>query len=180
MAKPSSKMFEDLWPQERDVVTRPDRLKYVRRAAIPTKCVFCEAARSKVGKPKLVVYKSDLAMVVLNKYPYNNGHLLVLPQRHIGNLEDLSVDEFAEISLLVKESVRILKKVYTCKGLNVGLNLGAAAGAGIPDHLHYHVIPRWFGDTNFFPLIAETKLVVETLDTTFKKLSVEFKKLQKK
>ncbi|MCB9072387.1 MAG: HIT domain-containing protein [Bdellovibrionaceae bacterium] len=175
----SSRLLNDIWPQERDVFVRPDRLKYVRRAAIPKTCVFCEAASTTQKKSKLVVYRSDAAMVVLNKYPYNNGHLLVLPTRHIGELEELSVDEFAEISLLVKESVRILKKVYTCKGLNVGLNLGAAAGAGIPDHMHYHVVPRWFGDTNFFPLIAETKLVVESLSTTYKKLSNEFKKLKK-
>lgn len=175
---PSESIYiSDIWPQERDVVVRPERLKYVRRMAIPKKCVFCEAAKSKDMEEKLVVYKGREAMVVLNKYPYNSGHVLVMPLRHEGALEELSASELAEISQLVQSSVGILKKVYSCKGLNVGLNLGAAAGAGIPDHLHFHVIPRWHGDTNFFPLIAETKLVVESLETTFKKLVVEFKAL---
>lgn len=169
--------LNDIWPQERDVVVRPERLKYVRRMAIPKKCVFCEAASTKKHREKLVVYKGKEAMVLLNKYPYNSGHVLVMPLRHEGALEELSASEHAEISYLVKESVRILKKVYACKGLNVGLNLGAAAGAGIPDHLHFHVIPRWYGDTNFFPLIAETKLIVETLESTFAKLAPEYAEL---
>lgn len=117
-------------------------------------------------------------MVVLNKYPYNNGHLLILPSRHVGEMEDLKEAEWSEIHFLLRESVRILKKVYQCAGLNVGMNLGAAGGAGIPDHLHYHVIPRWRGDTNFFPLIAETKVVVESLEDSYEKLSKHFKKLK--
>lgn len=161
------------------MVVRPERLKYVRRMAIPKKCVFCAAGSTKKLEEKLVVYKGKEAMVVLNKYPYNSGHVLVMPIRHEGSLEELSPSEYAEINHLLKESVRILKKVYTCKGLNIGLNLGAAAGAGIPEHMHYHVIPRWYGDTNFFPLIAETKLIVETLETTFAKLAPEFAKKSK-
>ncbi len=170
--------LRDIWPQERDVVVRPERLKYVRRIVVPEVCVFCEAAKTKNLEEKLVVYKGNEAMVLLNKYPYNSGHVLVMPTRHEGALEELTPSEDMEISQLVKASVRILKKVYACKGLNVGLNLGAAAGAGIPDHLHYHVIPRWHGDTNFFPLIAETKLVVESVETTFSRLVDEYRTLK--
>jgi ATP adenylyltransferase len=168
------------WPEERNIFIRPERLKYVRKIDKPRGCVFCEAAKTKDFKKKLVLYRSKHAMVVLNKYPYNNGHILILPTDHIGALEDLKDKAFNEIQQLLKHSVVILKKVYKCGGLNVGLNLGADAGAGIPDHLHYHVIPRWYGDTNFFPLIAKTKLVMETPESTFKNLRPHFEELEGK
>ena len=173
-------LFDDIWPSERDLFERPERLKYVRRIIKPKGCVFCQALKLKSRSQAGLLYKSASAMIVLNKYPYNNGHLLILPARHIGNLEELKEPEWNEIHWLLKKSVGILKKTYGCSGLNVGLNLGAAAGAGIPDHLHYHIIPRWVGDTNFFPLIAETKVVVETLATSFKKLEKAFKALEGK
>lgn len=178
--KKTDSLLQDIWPQERDVFVRPDRLKYVRKIIKPKGCVFCQALKAKKRGDVGLLYKTDNAMVVLNKYPYNNGHLLLLPARHVGTVEDLKPKEWNEIHLVLKESISILKKAYSCSGLNVGLNLGAAAGAGIPDHLHYHIIPRWTGDTNFFPLIAETKVVVETLQTTFKKLERNFKSLEGK
>lgn len=180
MAKKAELNLKNIWPQERDYVVRPERLKYVRRSIEPKTCVFCDATEAKDLAANLVVFKGQRSMVVLNKYPYNSGHVLVMPLRHEGHLEGLTLEEHNEMFSLVKESVRILKKIYSCQGINVGLNLGSAAGAGIPDHLHVHVLPRWHGDTNFFPLIAETKLIVETLDSTYEKLSLEFKKIQKK
>jgi ATP adenylyltransferase len=171
--------LKDIWPQERDLFIRPDRLKYVRRIVKPRGCVFCSALKEKSRGKAGLLYKSKNAMVVLNKYPYNNGHLLLLPSRHVGNIEDLTPHEWSEIHVLLKQAIAVLKEAYGCPGLNVGLNLGAAAGAGIPEHLHYHIIPRWVGDTNFFPLIAETKVVVETLKSTFKKLEKQFKMLEK-
>lgn len=174
----TSGLLKDIWPQERDLFVRPERLKYVRQIVKPEGCVFCEALKSANPEERFVLYKSPRAMVILNKYPYNNGHILILPAQHLGNLEELPEDVFNEIQKLLKHSVAILKKVYRPGGLNVGLNLGAAAGAGIPDHLHYHVVPRWFGDTNFFPLIAKTKLVVETLETTFENLRAPFEALK--
>lgn len=176
----STGLLKDIWPQERDLFIRPERLKYVRQIVKPEGCVFCEALKSPNPAEKNILYKSKNAMVILNKYPYNNGHILILPAAHQGNLEDLPEDVLNEIQKLLKHSVAILKKVYRPGGLNVGLNLGAAAGAGIPDHLHYHVVPRWFGDTNFFPLIAQTKLVVETLETTFENLREPFEELKGK
>lgn len=176
---PVNPLLKDIWPQERDVLFRPERLKYVRRIVKPSGCVFCDAAQKKDRSERHVLLKTNTAMVILNKYPYNSGHLLVLPLRHEGALHELVEAEFFEVSLLVRESVRIIKNIYQCEGLNVGLNLGSAAGAGIPDHLHYHIIPRWNGDTNFFPLIAETKLNVETPEQAYQKLKNAFLALEK-
>lgn len=175
-----SKLLKDIWPNERDILVRPERLKYVRRIVRPKACVFCQAATTSSRQKKLVLYRDKHAMVLMNKYPYNNGHLLVMPKEHVAHMEDLSDESFQQINAMVRSSVQILKKVYGCEGLNVGLNLGAIAGAGIPDHMHYHVIPRWGGDTNFFPLIAKTKMVVEDHKMTFKKLQPHFKKLEDK
>ena len=117
-------------------------------------------------------------MVVLNKYPYNNGHTLVIPTRHVGEFTKLDAKEHRDLHALLRETVRVLQDTYECGGLNVGLNLGSAAGAGIPEHLHYHVVPRWRGDTNFFPLLAETKVVVETLEQSYERLLPLFKKIR--
>lgn len=142
---------EDLWPFERDILVRPDRLKYVRKLVKPKGCVFCVAAKAKPSIKTLAVWQTSLSMVVLNKYPYNGGHVLVIPRRHVGDLTALSEEEYLDLMKLVRVTVRVLQKVYDCEGLNIGLNHGAAAGAGIPEHLHFHVIPRWAGDVNFFP-----------------------------
>lgn len=165
----------EIWPLERDVLFRPDRMKYVRKLIQPEGCVFCEAVKS--GKPSfenLCVYQTKHSAVVLNKFPYNPGHVLIVPKNHEGDMLNLSDEQFADLQSLLKQVLAALKKVYNPGGINVGLNLGAVAGAGIPEHLHYHVIPRWSGDLNFFPLIAETKTVVETLETTFERLLAYF------
>lgn len=180
LQKELQNLFTNIWPEERDLFIRPERLKYVRQIVKPKGCVFCEAAETSSREEKHVLYRSKNAMVILNKYPYNNGHILILPLAHQGNMEDLSDDVFNEIQKILKASVKILKDVYQCGGLNIGVNLGAAAGAGIPEHLHYHVVPRWYGDTNFFPLIAKTKLVVETLETTYNHLKGPFADLERK
>jgi ATP adenylyltransferase len=112
--------------------------------------------------------------VVMNKYPYNTGHLLIIPLKHVGNLWELEDSTNAALADWLKRSTAILKLVTGCQGFNLGLNQGAVAGAGIPDHLHWHVIPRWGGDTNFFPLIAETKVLPETLEQTYSRLQAHF------
>lgn len=114
-------------------------------------------------------------MIVLNKFPYNSGHLLVIPQRHEGDLVKFSDAEFKDLHHTLKLAVEALQQVYQPGGMNVGLNMGAVAGAGIPEHLHYHVIPRWSGDLNFFPLVAETKTVIESLEMTFDRLVAYFR-----
>ncbi len=153
------------------ILFRPDRYQYVRKVNPEKGCVFCLAAQSKAPNfETLTLFQTKHSMLVLNKFPYNSGHLLVVPKGHQGDLNQLSQDQFHDLQELVRLAVKALKDVYQPAGINVGLNLGAAAGAGIPDHLHYHVIPRWAGDLNFFPLIAETKVVIETLETTFDRL----------
>lgn len=178
--KSPSILQNDIWPDERSIIESPHRLEYVRKIVKPKGCVFCAAAKSKQSAESLVVFKSSKLLVVLNKYPYNNGHLLVMPRRHVAEYEKLSDVELNGITRLTKESLKILKKVYQPQGFNVGINLGGSAGAGIPDHLHQHIIPRWNGDTNFFPLIAKTKLVVETLEQSYNQLRPLFEQLEKK
>lgn len=178
-AKPKGKdkKTQDMvWPQERDTMSRPDRIRYVRQLkSNDGTCVFCEALKqNKPSFKTLLLYKTKHSMVILNKYPYNTGHLLVLPQRHEGQLDLLSLEETNDLAQTVQKCVGILKEVYKCQGLNLGLNHGAVAGAGIPEHLHWHIIPRWFGDTNFFPLIAETKVLVESLVSTYNRLRPYF------
>ena len=168
---------KEVWPQERDFIARPERYKYVRKLIQPEGCVFCAAAAKQVGFESLCLYKNQRAMVMLNKFPYNSGHLLVLPVQHCGDLLDLPLEDYNEVTLLLRQSVKIIKSVYNCLGLNIGLNHGAVAGAGIPDHLHWHIVPRWAGDTNFFPLVAETKVIPESLEQTYEKLEPHFKNL---
>lgn len=161
-------------PQGRQVMFRPDRLKYVRKLVKSDGCVFCRARESGPSAESLLVATLGDAMLILNKYPYNAGHLLVLPKRHVGNFAELTPKEAADIHALQQKALYALTDLYQPGGFNMGLNLGGAAGAGIPDHLHWHLIPRWGGDSNFFPLIAETKVVVETLERTFERLVVYF------
>lgn len=164
------KVANDLWPMERDVLFRPDRFKYVRKLIKPQGCVFCNAAKHETSFDTLCVYKSKYSMIVLNKFPYNSGHLLVIPLKHEGDLLALSKDAHYDLNDTLRLAMKALQDIYQPGGVNVGLNHGAVAGAGIPDHLHYHVIPRWSGDLNFFPLIAETKVVVESLEQTYDRL----------
>lgn len=171
---------KDIWPQERDLLFRPDRYKYVRKLIAPKTCVFCDASKGKVSLSTLKVYESQYSMVVLNKYPYNNGHLLVLPKDHGGNLLELAPEVYIDLMNVLRLATKIIYRLYQCSGMNIGLNHGKVAGAGIPEHLHWHLIPRWSGDVNFFPLIAETKVVIETLPQSYKKISAEFKREAKK
>ena len=166
----------DVWPQERDYFERPERFKYVRKILVPQGCVFCKAHKSQPTLSSLLLVKRKHSMVILNKYPYNCGHLLVLPTRHVGHLWDLKKTEYLELMDTLKASVEITQKVMKTKNLNLGMNHGDVAGAGIPHHLHWHIIPRWFGDTNFFPVIAETKVHAQSLGQVFKAMHPHFKK----
>lgn len=169
----------NVWPQERDIINRPDRIRYIRQLKSDNdECVFCTALNSKkMDVESLVIFKTSLSMVMLNKYPYNVGHLLVLPLRHEGDLEKLSLEEVHDTAEVIQKCVSFLKMEYQCEGLNIGLNHGQVAGAGIPQHIHWHIIPRWAGDTNFFPLISETKVHFETLGTTYQRLEKYFQSL---
>ncbi len=167
------------WPHEKNILFRPDRYHYVKaeKNSFLKECVFCVTAKAPASFETLCLYKGALAQVVMNKYPYNAGHLLVLPLRHEGDLLTLSEAEMTEIYKLTRVAVKALRTEYAPQAFNIGLNLGAQAGAGIPEHMHYHIIPRWAGDTNFFPLIAETKVIIEDLAQTYRRLEKYFKVL---
>jgi ATP adenylyltransferase len=153
---------------------RPDRWKYVKKLETDTECVFCRASRLNPSFETLVVYKSQMSCILLNKYPYNSGHLLVIPQRHEGNLLNLTNVEYEDLHQTLRVAVEACKSVYQPHGMNIGLNMDKAAGAGLPDHLHYHVIPRFKGDLNFFPLIADTKVIPESLEDCYNKMKNYF------
>ena len=142
------------------------------RAGETQDCVFCRLAAS--GPPSednLVVWRGEHAFVVMNAYPYASGHVLVLPLRHVGSLAELTGDESAEVWNATQAAVAALEAAYEPDGLNMGANLGRAAGAGLPSHVHLHVLPRWSGDTNFMTAVAETRVMPETLQLSWKRLS---------
>lgn len=171
---------EERWPLERDVLFRPERLKYVRKLIPEQGCVFCRCAAQPPHFETLCIYQTEHSMVVLNKYPYNSGHVLVLPKRHVGEVFDLSEEEYVDLALLQRQCMEVVREVYEPAGFNLGMNHGRVSGAGIPEHLHYHIVPRWAGDLNFFPLIAETKVVIENLETSFDRLRTSFHNLKLK
>lgn len=158
------------------VLFRPDRFQYVTEKTKTSGCVFCLASQNEMSFETLSVYKTKHSMIMLNKFPYNSGHLLVMPLVHKGHLLSLSDIEYQDLHITLKKAVEATEKLYRPAALNIGLNHGKAAGAGLPEHLHYHLIPRWEGDLNFFPLIAETKAVVESLEQTYKKFAKYFEK----
>lgn len=137
-------------------------------------CFLCNAVENGYELPELV-YSGKKALIIMNKYPYNNGHLLVSPKRHLGDLTELSEAEYSEINKLILHSVNALKALYNPGGINIGLNMGEAAGAGVPGHLHYHILPRWSGDTNFMMTVADVKVVSEAMEKGSAKLREYFK-----
>lgn len=139
-----------------------------------TGCVFCSVLQQEDDERVYIVYRGQTAFVILNLYPYTTGHLLVVPYRHFPLLSDASPVETREIMVLAQHSQRVLGEVYNPQGFNMGLNLGRCAGAGIVDHLHMHVLPRWAGDTNFISVIGETRVIPEDLAITYRKLYPRF------
>ena len=145
----------------------PWRLEYITQADEQEGCVFCaESARELPDADSLLVRDGDAALALLNKYPYSSGHLMVAPRRHVGALAELTEDEALEIHRLAVAAVDALTRVYAPGGFNLGWNLGRIAGAGIVDHVHLHVVPRWGGDTNFMPVLADVKVIPEHLLAT--------------
>ena len=139
-------------------------------------CIFCEAADDHAEAP-LVLYRGTHAFVILNLFPYNNGHLMVVPNRHIGRLASATEAELAELMQLTRTAEVAITSAYAPHGLNMGLNLGKPAGAGVLDHLHMHVVPRWEGDTNFMSVVGETRVLPEEIPVTATRLRGEFEKL---
>jgi ATP adenylyltransferase len=137
-------------------------------------CFLCAAAAGDDDRGNLVVFRAETVFVLLNRYPYNNGHLMVAPYRHTADFAGLDPATASEIMHVTQRGVGVLEQAYKPDAFNVGLNLGRAAGAGVPDHLHVHVVPRWNGDTNFMPVLAETKVLPETLEQTYDRLQPIF------
>lgn len=140
-------------------------------------CIFC-AALTADPRQGLVVARTARALVLLNRYPYASGHLMVAPRRHTADLGALAAPEYAALMETLRHSVRLLGDVYGPEGFNVGLNLGRAGGAGIADHLHWHVVPRWVGDTNYMPMLADVRVMPEHLEGTFERLRPAFAALE--
>lgn len=133
-------------------------------------CFICRKLNEDKDKENYILERTRHCLVIMNIYPYNNGHIMIAPKKHIGNLEDLTEDEANEMMGLLVRWVRILKRAYNPAGFNGGINLGKAAGAGLEDHLHFHLVPRWNGDTNFMPVIGEIKIMPESLDAGYDNL----------
>lgn len=148
-------------PADWERLWAPHRMPYLQGENRSVNCVFCEAP--KPGHDDLVVFKGETVFVVMNLYPYNSGHLLICPYRHVADLTDLTPAESAEIVALTAHSMKVLRKVSKAAGFNIGINQGALSGAGIADHLHQHLVPRWSGDTNFMPIIGSTKILAQLL-----------------
>ena len=160
-----------------DRLWSPWRMEYIQaHKDVPETggCVFCALLEDAAPDGERVLARGELAFVTLAKYPYNPGHLLVLPIRHVGELEDVAPDENAEVAALLQRSIRALRTAAEPHAFNVGVNLGRVAGAGIPEHLHWHVVPRWGGDTNFMPVVGQTRVLPELLAETYEKLAPLF------
>lgn len=148
----------------------PWRLQYIERAEAGGGCIFVDLPAQQNDRENLILHRGEHAFVMLNRYPYTNGHLMVAPFRHTGNMGDLSDAELLEVSRLVRDCVRWLTEAYHPQGFNIGVNMGRAAGAGIEDHLHWHIVPRWSGDTNFMSSVGETRVLAESLSDTYDRL----------
>ena len=147
-------------------------MNYVTSAGAPdAACVFCSALSAGDDRRALILRRGRRAFLILNAFPYASGHLMAMPIRHVGKVEEATADEMTETMTLVQEAVRALTAGYEPDGFNIGMNLGRVAGAGVIGHLHTHVVPRWNGDTNFMPVIADTKVLPESLETTYDRLT---------
>jgi ATP adenylyltransferase len=157
-----------------DHLWSPWRLDYVTLDKPDGGCVFCDATAM---HDPLIVFTGAAAYVILNRYPYNNGHIMVVPRRHVATLVDLSSEELQDIAVLTRRSEAALREAYRLHGINVGINLGKSAGAGIHEHLHVHLVPRWSGDTNFMTVVGDTRVLPEDLASTAARLTPIFDRL---
>jgi len=154
--------MEQLWA--------PWRIQYIARPK-ESGCILCQKPKENNDEKNFILYRGQNNFIILNAFPYNPGHLMIAPYRHIANLQDLTDDEVIEHFNLVKKSLALLKEILNPNGFNIGLNIGKVAGAGI-EHLHTHIVPRWQGDVNFMPVLSNTRVISEGLAATYKKLKV--------
>lgn len=145
-------------------------MEYIKGSERHDRCFLCDTAAADDDEANLIVARGPLAFVILNRFPYNTGHVMIAPYRHLGELDDLGHEEFDEIWGWTRRVVAALREISQPQGFNIGINLGTVAGAGVPGHFHLHVVPRWGGDTNFMPVVGETKVLPEMLAETYGKL----------
>ncbi len=153
-----------------DTLWSPWRMKYMMNQDRPHECIFCKAAAEEDSVENLVVLRRETAFVILNRYPYTTGHIMIVPFRHVDTIEELDSRSRAELMDLMAEMMILLRELYHPQAFNIGANIGAAAGAGIAQHVHLHVVPRWSGDTNFMSTIGETRVLPEELPDTFRRI----------
>ena len=159
-----------------DRLWAPWRMDYIKSPR-EKGCIFCDKPAADDDRESLLLYRGNASYVLMNLYPYNNGHLMIAPYEHKADPSKVSSDTRSEMMDLVDRSMEIMKAVMSPQGFNFGANIGEAGGAGIADHLHYHLVPRWSGDTNFMPVLGHTKTVVEGLKETYDSLKPEFEKI---
>ena len=157
-----------------NIIWAPWRSDFVLAHKKEKGCIFCNRIKMKDSIENLIVFRGSKVVVILNKFPYNNGHLMIVPRRHVARLADLDVAESQELMRLTQAAERVLTQVYAPHGFNMGVNLGKPAGAGIEDHLHVHIVPRWNGDTNFMSVVGETRVLPEELPATATRLRSAF------
>ncbi len=147
----------------------PWRIEYIKMEKMEG-CIFCELPKENKDEKNLILHRGKHAFVIMNNYPYNPGHVMVAPYRHVGSWENLNDEEVLDINNLVSLMIRAIKKAMNPHGFNIGINLGRVAGAGIVDHVHVHIVPRWDGDTNFMPVLADTKVIPQAMRETYREL----------
>lgn len=153
-----------------DKIWAPWRIEYIEQPKNDDECFICDIIEEKNDKKNLVLYRGQKSIVMLNKYPYIAGHLMVAPKVHLAKIEDLDKETYTEMWELTTKSVKLLKAAINPEGFNIGINLGEVSGAGLKTHIHIHIVPRWKGDTNFMPILANTRAISEALDETYVKL----------
>ena len=162
-------------PEEPKVLYAPWRMDYIRSLQKPvgSGCFLCESAAAdndERRRERLVLWQTDLSIVLINRFPYTNGHLLVAPRAHKADLEELSDDEGLDLARQTTAAVRLLKRAVSAQGFNIGINLGRIAGAGVPGHVHQHVVPRWGGDVNFVNVVGETRIIPQAMSQLYEEL----------
>jgi ATP adenylyltransferase len=150
----------------------PWRMEYIMNEEKQNECIFCVAARSGEG---FILDRDPMTVVLLNKYPYTTGHLMVAPSRHCADINELTVEESHALMDGIRRCEQILRQEYSPHGMNIGINIGHCGGAGIPAHIHVHLVPRWMGDTNFMPVVGSVRVLPEALDTTMQRLRPYFR-----
>jgi ATP adenylyltransferase len=148
----------------------PWRIKYIQEVNKNKKCIFCKAYKGRKDRRNLLLLRTSYSLAILNIFPYNNGHIMVAPKKHISDLDGLREDELLDLMVVVKKMIKLLKKLLKPEGFNIGINIGKEAGAGIADHLHIHIVPRWLGDTNFMPVCSDTKVISQSLSELYIKI----------